>query len=198
LGLVTKRDFDYVDGLLVGATFLGSSVMAGIGPFDLFDINLTEIALSVGEGATVAALITAAALLGTILTNDDTQLSSVVNYVYDLEQKYYFIIAGTQRCSSVGPSSPTCRASSRVATSGGRSTSPALSSSYQRLKDALHEVVEQHRVRPVPVVAIVCLKLATATAFGLELGLQLTVLCLKLVQTCSQSLERGRSRLPVG
>lgn len=87
-----KMEFDYIDGLLAGAAFLGSSVMARIATFDLFGVNFTEVAFQVGEGVTVAAAIVIVAMFGTVLTNDNTDLSSVVDDVQDLEQKYYVTI----------------------------------------------------------------------------------------------------------
>jgi hypothetical protein len=83
------KNFDYIDGLLLGAVFLGSSVMAGIGSFDLFNVAFTDVAFDIGEGVTVAAAIVLAAYIGTILTNDNTELSSAIDDVQDLEGYYY-------------------------------------------------------------------------------------------------------------
>jgi hypothetical protein len=92
---IMKMEFDYTDGLLAGAVFLGASVMAGIGSFDLFGVAFTDTALQVGEGLTVAGVLVVGAFVGTILTNDNTDLGSVVDDVQDLEQKYYLAVAGS-------------------------------------------------------------------------------------------------------
>jgi hypothetical protein len=89
------KDFDYIDGLLVGAVFLGSSVMAGIGSFDLFNVAFTDTAFQIGEGVSVAAAIVLAGYLATILTNDNTELGSFTDDVQDLEQTYYVAVVGS-------------------------------------------------------------------------------------------------------
>jgi hypothetical protein len=89
------KDFDYIDGLLVGAVFLGSSVMAGIGSFDLFNVAFTDTAFQIGEGVSVAAAIVLAGYLATILTNDNTELGSFTDDVQNLEQTYYVAVVGS-------------------------------------------------------------------------------------------------------
>lgn len=90
-----KMEFDYIDGALLGAVFLGSSVMAGIGSFSLFDIAFTDVAFQVGEGVTIAALLVIAGFLGTVLTNDNTDLGSLTTDIKGLEQQYYVAVLAT-------------------------------------------------------------------------------------------------------
>lgn len=90
-----KKDFDYIDGVLMGAVFLGASVMAGIGSFNLFNIAFTDVAFQIGEGVTIAALLVMGGIVGTILTNDNTDLGSITDDVQNLEQQYYFAVVGT-------------------------------------------------------------------------------------------------------
>lgn len=90
-----KAEFDYIDGVLLGAVFLGASVMAGIGSFNLFDIAFTDVAFNIGEGVTIAALLVIGGMVGTVLTNDNTDLGSVTDDVQDLDQQYYVAVVGS-------------------------------------------------------------------------------------------------------
>jgi hypothetical protein len=90
-----KAEFDYIDGVLLGAVFLGASVMAGIGSFNLFDIAFTDVAFQIGEGVTIAALLVIGGMVGTVLTNDNTDLGSVTDDVQDLDQQYYIAVVGS-------------------------------------------------------------------------------------------------------
>ena len=90
-----KAEFDYIDGVLLGAVFLGASVMAGIGSFNLFDIAFTDVAFNIGEGVTIAALLVIGGMVGTVLTNDNTDLGSVTDDVQDLDQQYYIAVVGS-------------------------------------------------------------------------------------------------------
>lgn len=91
-----REDFDYIDGVLLGAVFIGAVTMAGIGSFDLFDVTLSDQAFSIGEGVTIAMLLTLGGLTGTVVTNDNASLSAdLVDDVQDLEQKYYVAVLAT-------------------------------------------------------------------------------------------------------
>jgi hypothetical protein len=88
-------EFDYIDGVLLGLVFLGASVMAGIGSFDLFNIAFTDEVAAIGEGVSLATVAVLGGYAGTILTNDNTDLGSLTEDVQDLEQSYYVAVVGS-------------------------------------------------------------------------------------------------------
>ena len=90
-----RMEFDYIDGVLLGLVFLGASVMAGIGSWDLFNIAFTDQVADIGEGITLATVAVVGAYAGTILTNDNTDLGSLTEDVQDLEQSYYIAVVGS-------------------------------------------------------------------------------------------------------
>ena len=89
------KDFDYIDGVLLGLVFLGASVMAGIGQFDLFDIAFTDQVLDIGEGVTLATVAVLGGYAGTVITNDNTSLGELTDDVQNLEQSYYVAVLGS-------------------------------------------------------------------------------------------------------
>lgn len=90
-----KAEFDYIDGVLLGMVFLGASVMAGIGSFDLFSVTFTDQAFAIGEGVSIAAIMVIGGMLGTIVTNDNTELNSAWDDIQNLEQQYYLAVLGS-------------------------------------------------------------------------------------------------------
>ncbi|WP_308204452.1 hypothetical protein, partial [Halorubrum ezzemoulense] len=70
-------------------------LLVGIGQFNLFGVDFAATLFSpAGVGLSTAWVIGYAAILGTIVTNDNAELSSLSNDVQNLEGYYYAAAAG--------------------------------------------------------------------------------------------------------
>lgn len=93
---MSKMAFDPGDAAATVATFIGTSAMAGIASWSLFDTNLADSAFSLaGNDVTLATLLTAAALLVTIVTNDNTSIQSLKDDAEQLDDYYYGAIVAS-------------------------------------------------------------------------------------------------------
>ncbi|KAB1198136.1 hypothetical protein GJR99_11605 [Haloferax sp. MBLA0078] len=82
--------FDPEDAAAAMATFIGASAMAGIASRSLFDVTLSDVAFNLGgSGVTLATLLTAAAFIFTVATNDNTSFSTLKEDAEKLDQWYY-------------------------------------------------------------------------------------------------------------
>jgi hypothetical protein len=89
-------EFDPVDAALTITIAATGFMMVGIASFDLFDVSFGETALTLaGQDLSIAYLLSAGALAGTVVTNDNAQLSSLGDQVSDLDQYYYFAVLAT-------------------------------------------------------------------------------------------------------
>lgn len=89
-------NFDPEDAAATVAMFIGASAMAGIATWQLFDVNLSDVAFQLaGNDVTLAASLTALALAITIITNDNTSFSSLREDADQLENYYTFAILGS-------------------------------------------------------------------------------------------------------
>lgn len=87
---MSKMAFDPGDAAATVATFIGSSAMAGIASWSLFDVNLADAAFQLaGNDVTLATLLTGVALLATIITNDNTSIKSLKSDAENLDDYYY-------------------------------------------------------------------------------------------------------------
>jgi len=83
------QSFDPVDVGLLVLGLVSAFILVGIGHFDLFGVDFQEEMTEVGGySLSLAWVLGYAAIAGTILTNDNTELSSLSNDIEDLDQYY--------------------------------------------------------------------------------------------------------------
>lgn len=93
---MAKMSFDPVDAALTLALAVSGFIMVGIASFNLFDVSFGDTAVTLaGNGLSVAYVTSVLAFGGTILTNDNAELSSLADDVKDLDQYYYGAVVGT-------------------------------------------------------------------------------------------------------
>ncbi|WP_411964532.1 hypothetical protein [Haloferax sp. YSMS24] len=93
---MSKMAFDPEDAAATMATFIGASAMAGIASWSLFDVTLSDVAFNLGgSGVTLATLLTAAAFIFTVATNDNTSFSTLKEDAEKLDQWYYVSVIGS-------------------------------------------------------------------------------------------------------
>ncbi|QDX39845.1 hypothetical protein [Salarchaeum sp. JOR-1] len=91
-----KKEFDPVDAGLTVATMISAFIVTGIASFNLFDVDFGAVAFTLaGHGLSTAYVIGALALAGTILTNENAQLSSLQEDAKDLGDYYYGAVLAT-------------------------------------------------------------------------------------------------------
>ena len=89
-------EFDPVDAGATVTTFIGTSSMAGIASWSLFDVSLSDVAYTLaGNDITLATLLTLVALAVTIITNDNAELSTLHEQAKELENYYYYSVVGS-------------------------------------------------------------------------------------------------------
>ena len=93
---MAKQSFDTLDIGLFVLGIMSAFIVVGIGHFDLFgvDFGATMTTLA-GFELSTAWVLSAAALVGTIVTNDNTELSSLSDDIQGLEQNYMILVVGT-------------------------------------------------------------------------------------------------------
>jgi len=93
---MSKKEFDPIDiGLFVIAT-ASAFMLVGIATFQLFDVNFGDPMFSIaGYDLSTAWILGYGAIVGTIVTNDNTELSSLRNDVENLDQYYMVAAAAT-------------------------------------------------------------------------------------------------------
>jgi hypothetical protein len=93
---MAKMDFDPVDAAFTITLAATGFMMVGIASFNVFDVSFGETAFTLmGQDLSLAYCLSAGALIGTVVTNDNAQLSSLGDQVDDLDQYYYFSVLAT-------------------------------------------------------------------------------------------------------
>lgn len=93
---MAKMQFDAFDASLFVLNTMAGFLLVGIGTFNLFGVDFAATLTSIaGVSLSTAWMIGYAAVVGTILTNDNTELANLTNDVQDLEGYYYAAAAGT-------------------------------------------------------------------------------------------------------
>lgn len=93
---MAKMEFDAVDASLFVLNTMAGFLLVGIGTFELFGVNFgAELLAPAGVGLSTAWVIGYAAVVGTILTNDNAEISELSSDIRDLEGYYYVAAAGT-------------------------------------------------------------------------------------------------------
>jgi len=93
---MAKMEFDAIDASLFVLNTMAGFLLVGIGTFELFEVNFGETLFSpAGIGLSTAWVIGYAAVVGTIVTNDNAELSELSSDIRDLEGYYYVAAAAT-------------------------------------------------------------------------------------------------------
>ena len=93
---MSKLKMDAVDASMLVLNTMAGFLLVGIGTFDLFDVNFANELFNFGGYSLSAAwLVGYAAVVGTIVTNDNTELASLGNDVQNLDSYYMIAAAAT-------------------------------------------------------------------------------------------------------
>lgn len=93
---MSKMEMNAVDASLFVLNTMAGFLLVGIGTFELFGVDFgAELFAPAGIGLSTAWVIGYAAVVGTILTNDNAELSSLGDDIQNLEQYYMIAAAGT-------------------------------------------------------------------------------------------------------
>ena len=93
---MAKMNMDAVDASLLVLNTMAGFLLVGIGTFDLFGVNFAETLFSpLGYTLSTAWVIGYAAVIGTIVTNDNAELTSLPDDIQDLQTYYMVAAAGT-------------------------------------------------------------------------------------------------------
>ena len=93
---MAKMEFDAVDAALVVAGLASAFMLVGIATFQLFDVNFGATQFTVaGIGLSTAWIIGYGSIVGTILTNDNTEFQSLSDDIQGLQGWYMFAAIGT-------------------------------------------------------------------------------------------------------
>jgi p-aminobenzoyl-glutamate transporter AbgT len=93
---MAKLEMDSIDASLFVLNTMAGFLLVGIGSFNLFGVDFAaELFAPAGVSLSTAWVIGYAAVLGTIVTNDNASLSELSNDVQNLEGYYYAAAAGT-------------------------------------------------------------------------------------------------------
>jgi hypothetical protein len=92
---MSKLKMDAFDASLLVLNTMAAFLIVGIGTFDLFGVNFANELFNFGGYAlSTAWVIGYGSVIGTIVTNDNTELASLGNDVQNLDS-YYMIAAGS-------------------------------------------------------------------------------------------------------
>lgn len=92
---MSKLEMDAIDASFLVLNTMAGFLLVGIGSFDLFGVNFGETLFTVsGIGLSTAWIIGYSAIIGTLVTNDNADLSSLSDDVRNLEGYYYAAAAG--------------------------------------------------------------------------------------------------------
>jgi hypothetical protein len=92
---MAKTQFDPVDAVLVVASAIGLTSMAGIASWQLFDVTLGDtVFVLLGNDVTLATAVVAGSMLGTVITNDNAELSNLNNQIAQLDDYYMYAAVG--------------------------------------------------------------------------------------------------------
>jgi len=93
---MSLKKFDPIDAALWILTLMTSFMIVGIGSFDLFGVQFSEDLFTIaGIGLSTAWVLSYGGVVGTILTNDNAQLSELGNDLSKLDDYYYYAAVGT-------------------------------------------------------------------------------------------------------
>lgn len=93
---MSKMEMDAVDASLLVLNTMAGFLLVGIGSFDLFGVAFSETLFEpAGIALSTAWVIGYAAVVGTIVTNDNAELASLSDDVQNLEGYYMVAAAGT-------------------------------------------------------------------------------------------------------
>lgn len=93
---MSKMHMDAVDASLLVVNTMAAFLLVGIGTFDLFGVAFADTLFSpFGIALSTAWVLGYAAIVGTILTNDNTEFNSLSDDVMDLEGYYLTAAAAT-------------------------------------------------------------------------------------------------------
>jgi len=93
---MSKMKMDAFDASLLVLNTMAGFLLVGIGAFDLFGVNFAnELFNFGGYSLSTAWVIGYAAVVGTIVTNDNTELASLGNDVQNLDSYYMIAAAAT-------------------------------------------------------------------------------------------------------
>ena len=93
---MSKLKMDAVDASLLVLNTMSAFLIVGIGTFDLFGVDFAATLFSpAGFGLSTAWVIGYAAVVGTIVTNDNSELASLGNDIQNLETYYMGAAAAT-------------------------------------------------------------------------------------------------------
>lgn len=89
-------EMDAIDASLFVLNTMAGFLLVGIGSFDLFGVNFAETLFSpFGIGLSTAWVIGYLAIVGTVVTNDNTALNDLSDDVMNLEGYYLAAAVGT-------------------------------------------------------------------------------------------------------
>jgi len=93
---MAKMKMDAFDASMFVLNSMAGFLIVGIGTFDLFGVDFSNQLFSVGGiGLSTAWLLGYAAIIGTIVTNDNADFGSLNDDIRNLEGYYAFAAAGT-------------------------------------------------------------------------------------------------------
>ncbi|ELZ62287.1 hypothetical protein, partial [Haloferax sp. ATCC BAA-646] len=90
---MSKMEFDPADAGVTVALMVAGFIQTGIATFQLFDINFTDVIFSSGNiEITLAYAVSVGAFAGIIITNENTDLSSLKDDAEKLDDYYMWSI----------------------------------------------------------------------------------------------------------
>jgi len=93
---MAKMKMDAFDASMLVLNSMAGFLIVGIGTFDLFGVNFSNELFSLGGiGLSTAWIIGYLAVIGTIVTNDNAEFSSLNDDIRNLEGYYAFAAAAT-------------------------------------------------------------------------------------------------------
>lgn len=93
---MSKMTIDPEDVASTVATFIGTSSMAGIAQWSLFDVSLSDVAFQLaGNDVTLATCLVAVALVAIVATNDNGSIDQLHSKAKQLDDVYYYSIVAS-------------------------------------------------------------------------------------------------------
>ena len=93
---MAKMEMDAVDASLLVAGLASAFMLVGVASFDLFGVTFSDVLFSpAGIGLSTAWVIGYASIVGTIVTNDNTEFSSLSDDIQGLQGYYMAAAIGT-------------------------------------------------------------------------------------------------------
>lgn len=93
---MSVKEFDPVDAALTVTTLMSAFIVVGVAQFDLFGVDFAATVTTImGYDLSVAWVLAAGGVAGTLLTNDNTEFSTLREDVSQLDQYYAAAVVGT-------------------------------------------------------------------------------------------------------